>query len=79
MAKSTQKKLKNDRQEQVIKYWVDYYQRSGKKVCEFGNIASEVKIDSDGFYLYKVSIYVTNGSVFNFDYYAKFTEQNKMI
>lgn len=77
MSKKTKTMLKQEREQQVVEHWEEYY----SKRCEVIQSVSayEHHQDKDGYYLYKVSVSLPDCKQSNFDFYSQFSNNNKMI
>lgn len=74
---ASKKQLKFDREAQIAKIWHEYHTKRNEQVSTVN--ASERKLEDDGFYLYKVSVWFIGGNFNCFDYYSKFDQENKAI
>lgn len=78
MKKSISKKqLRIERQKQVAESWNETYLNKGKMVERVR--ATELALEDDGFYKYAVQVFLQDGYLLNFEYFAKANFNNQIM
>lgn len=74
--KISKKQLKLERENQVAKHWFEYYLNTKHPASSV--TVHEAKLESDGFYKYQVSAWMSDGRNHHFEFYTKFNQENKI-